>query len=173
MGLDHERLTGGQVTLGQHLDQPALAPLHQPFRGQRLHGQLPAAREHPRQIPEVHDLEFAPGRVVEAALRDPAVKRHLPALEAAPLPAARASLVPLVATGRGLPVPRAGAAADSLGLLPRAGGRPEVTQVHADFSSSTRTAYGTRATIPRIDGVSSCSTVARIFRSPRARSVFT
>src|SRR5262249_19258219 len=67
----------------------------------------------------------------------------------------------------------AGAAADALLLLPGTGGRPEVAQVHADSSSTTRTAYGTRATIPRIDGVSSCSTVARIFRRPRARSVFT
>src|SRR5262245_59332433 len=173
MGVDHEHLAGGQLALGQPLDQRVLARLDEAGGRQRLQRDLATGREHPGQVAQVHGSELPAGRVVEAALGNAAVERHLAALEAASLPAPRARLVPLVAAGGGLPVSRAGTAADALSLLPGAGGRPEVAQVHADSSSTTRTAYGTRATIPRIDGVSSCSTVARIFRNPRARSVFT
>src|SRR6185503_12488378 len=104
----------------------------------------------------------------EAALGQPPVQRHLSALESGTHAAPGAGLLALVPLPRRLAVTRAGAAADALPLLRRARRGPEVLDPHA---ASTLRANVTALIIPWMVGVSSCSTVCRMWRSPSARTV--
>ena len=72
------------------------------------------------ELIEVHHRVFVAEDVVEAALRQPAVQRHLAALEPALERVARTRLRALVAAAGGLAVARARAAADALLVLLRA-----------------------------------------------------
>ena len=87
-----------------------------------------------RERLQIHDrariLAAAVGRE-EPPLRQPAIERHLTALESAALAAARARLVPLVALRRRLAVAGPGAASDLLAAMRGAGCGPEVFKLHA------------------------------------------
>jgi len=126
----------------------------------------------------IHDGVLAPEDVREAALRQASVQRHLAALEAEVLRGRSAPRVlPLVAAGRRLAVSRAGTAADPLALLGGSRRRLQILESH-DFASLrlaffldplgspsaaprpsvTSTANTTWLIMPRMVGVSSCST---------------
>ena len=73
----------------------------------------------------------------EAALRQPALQRHLAALEADLVVPPGARFLPLVSAARGLAKPGADAAARALLIMGRAGSRFDVIQSH-DHSHFTR-----------------------------------
>src|SRR5262249_29641460 len=101
----------------------------------RDHG---AGLEHRAERVEVDHLVFHPERVVEAALRDAAVQRHLAALEAALEFEARARLRALVPAAGGLAVARPLSAADPLARVRGALGRTQIVESHRYSLTSTR-----------------------------------
>src|SRR5206468_4073949 len=111
---------------------------------------------------EVHDFIFHAERVVEPALGDAAVQRHLAALETALELEPRAGLRALVPAARGLAVARALPAADPLLRMLHAPGGLQIVETHNYSDTSTRCL--TLWIIPRTAGVSFSSTVWRIRR---------
>ena len=123
--------------------------------------------------------------VVEAALGQAAMERHLAALEAVEGDAGARRLA-LAAAAAGLALARADAAADALGAVMRAGIVSDLVELHrsivdsADYltrpphhavSSSTRTRCLTLAIMPRTAGVSSSTRVRCSLLRPRPISV--
>src|SRR5262249_1787212 len=104
--------------LPQHFDRSA-GPC-QAARDQRRRVDHVAGREHGLEPGEVDDAVGAPERVVEAALRQAALQRHLPTFEARMGVAAGARAPARVAATGGLAGPWAGAAPDPLARRPRA-----------------------------------------------------
>src|SRR5262249_32271154 len=78
----------------------------------------PAGVDRGLQAAEIDDLELAPEQILEAALGQPAVQRHLAALEALDGDAG-ARLLALDAAARGLAQTRADAASEALLAAPR------------------------------------------------------
>ena len=109
------------------------------------------ALERGRQDVQVHHRVLDPERIVEPALRDAAMQRHLAALEAALVLVAGARLRPLVPAAGGLAQARALAAADARRRLLGALGRTEVVQSHVRYST-TVTRWRTFWIMPRIAG---------------------
>src|SRR5215468_2301188 len=107
---DGQRLA--QRALPEHLDRPAGA--HQAARYQGRRVDHVARREHRLEAGEIDDPVGAPEGVVEAAFRQAALQRHLPAFEARMRVAAGARAAPLVTAPRGLAEPGARPAADTL-----------------------------------------------------------
>src|SRR6185295_971871 len=151
------------------------------------------------EVTDVDDGELGLAAVgQEASLGQPSVERHLAALEPRPDAAAGPRLLALVALARRLAVAGARAAADPLALLGRSRRRPQILDSH-DFASlrsafffdplarrafgspgpaaatpcpsSTATANTTWLIMPRMVGVSSCSTTWRMWRRPSACTV--
>ena len=102
----------GRSRRAQHLDAPCRS-LHERRARAAARRDLAPASKRSRAV-EVHDRVLVPEDVGEAALRQPAVERHLAAFEAALDLIARARLRALVAAAGGLAVARARAAADAL-----------------------------------------------------------
>src|SRR5580658_3652883 len=103
-------------------------------------------------------------QVVEPALRQPAIDRQLPALE----PVQRHALARLLALhtlARRLALARANIAAKPFEFQP--GARIVANFVQFHVRSSTLIRWATLRIMPRTEGVSSSSRVARIFFSPR------
>src|SRR5579875_2136824 len=118
---------------------------------------------------EVHRRVLDTEGIGEAAqLRDPLHERELPALE--PCRDGVACPLPLGAPPSGLAALSCGAPPHPALGPPRAGGRRQIVQLHS-VTSSTRTRWGTRASIPRISGRSGSSLDWPMPRSPRARRV--
>src|SRR6185436_19794885 len=88
---------------------------------------------------DLHEL-LLEARVREPALGDPAMERHLPALEAFPVAEAAAALLALLSPARRLPQAAAGPASHALALAARtaAFGRLQVVQAHRSSSLSRR-----------------------------------
>ena len=120
----------GDVTVAEDLHPPALGALDQPGLREPVGIDHAAGREAAQRL-EVHDgvLRLA-AEGQEAALGQAAVERHLAALEAAALAAARAGPLALVALGRRLAVAGAGPAADALAPLDGAGRRTQIVKLH-------------------------------------------
>src|SRR5216684_7654840 len=116
---------------------------------------------------EVHLVEFKREDVIEAALRQPPMQRHLAALEALDAHAGTRGLA-LAAATAGLAHAGADAAADAGALLARAGTIGELVQLHrwSPFASTTRTRCLTLASMPRVCGVSVSSVTRPIPFSP-------
>src|SRR5689334_3268029 len=112
------------VAARQHLDLAGAAD--DPLLPQQLGGDFRAPVEPLGECIEVHDLEFLAEQVVESALRDAPVERHLPTLEPALLLPARARLRALVTAARLRALAGAVAAADPLLRMRRALGRTEI-----------------------------------------------
>src|SRR5262249_43054438 len=113
---------------------------------------------------EVGDRPCLAERVVEPALGDAAVQRHLPALEAGTALRARARVLTLVAAAGGLAVARARALPLAVRTAHGAGGGLDLVQLH--FFSPSGPATSSQTTrcsiflhIPRVDGVSSRTTL--------------
>src|SRR5579884_787581 len=199
VGMHGQRL--GQLALGQDLDRDALAGreplgLH---RLERDRGAGVEASLEIQQVDRLgvraEGLERHRLLHVRAAqLAHPHVDRVLAALEAGAPLGARARAPALLATARGLARARALAAADPLARAARPGRRLEVVQPDAlvrlahrrpspssppgelatesaPAGSATSTRWRTLWTMPRICGVSSCSTVCPILRRPSERRV--
>src|SRR5215475_6416909 len=141
----------------QNLDGLAIDPLDQAGLDETIGIHHAARGETGREILHVHDgiLGLAAVRQ-EAPLGQPAVERHLPALETGPRPATGTCLEPLVAAPRSLPGAGRPPAPHALPLLRRALCGPEILESHV---VSTFRQNGTAAIIPRMVSVSSCSTV--------------
>src|SRR5438046_2120899 len=145
---------------------------NQPPVSKDLGADLGPGLERLGQPVHVHHRELPAVRVGEALeLRDPALQRHLSALEALlglvagletlRAPAGRLALAGGLATTHPLPVPNS------------ALGRPQMMELHpsSPATSSTFTRWATLAIIPRISGRSSFTTESRRRCSPRARTV--
>src|SRR5437879_222627 len=117
----------GQLAVAEHLEARAQL-LHQAFLDQALRGDLALERV---ERPEVDHRVLLAKQVGEPALRNPALQRHLAALEAEVLLAPGARQLPLVARRGGLAVSGARAAADPLRLLARSLRGLEVRQVES------------------------------------------
>src|SRR5207247_5026674 len=129
-GVDPHGRRVPDLDAAEHLDEPALAVLDQPRLHEALGVDHGVGGERAQRL-QIHDRVVLAAAVrQEAALGQPPVQRHLPALEAAVLAAAGARVVALVALGRGLAVTRPRAAADTLALLRGAGRRTQVTELH-------------------------------------------
>ena len=139
MGPHGEGETGAEVAAGEDLHQVARRRLDEAGTGEAIGGDVPALGEAPGEVADVDDGELLPEGVLEAALRDAPVEWHLATLEAGPLAPAGTGFLPLVPPRRRLAVTRAGAATDALPLLPRPSRGSELSELHADVSS-TRTA---------------------------------
>src|SRR5262249_31499708 len=127
------------------------------------------ARGRPAEPADRHDVVGDAGRIREAALRQPPLDRHLAALEPHRNLAARARLVALVAAPGGAAHAGGRALAAALRRPGRAGGRMDVAEsdrAHAGPTSSTFTRCRTLNSMPRIWGVSWCSTVCCMRRIP-------
>src|SRR5207249_4009163 len=116
-----------QRAVGQALDGVPAA--HQAARAELL-GPHRAARREGGELAQVDDGERYARDRAEAALREPALERHLAAFVAGRAVAARARAPPLVAAAGRLALARAGPAADALGRAPRARGGMEVAEIH-------------------------------------------
>src|SRR5437762_3291504 len=116
-----------QRPVGEALDGVPTA--HQAARAELL-GPHRAARREGRELAQVDDGVGHARNRAEAALRQPALERHLAALVAGRAVAPRARAPPLVATAGRLALARAGPAADALRLTLRAGGGMEVAEIH-------------------------------------------
>src|SRR5262249_17452700 len=134
VGAHGERGARGELAVAQHLDQAARARVEEARADEGFGPDLAALREAPGEVAHVHHRELAVEGVLEAALGEPPVERHLPALEAGALPATRARLVPLVALRRRLAVARPGAAPHAFAGLPGPARRPEIAELHAERS---------------------------------------
>src|SRR5262249_54464918 len=106
-------------------------------------------------------------RVAKAALGQPAMQRHLAALEALDAHAGTRGLA-LAAAPAGLARAGADAAADAAALLARARAVGELVKLHrcSPFASTTRTRCLTLASMPRVCGVSGSSVTRPIRLSP-------
>src|SRR5262245_50612189 len=127
-GMRLHRQRFGQLALAENLDRPAAA--HQALleqRGRVDHGAGGEGRLEPAQV---HDAELPPERVVEAALGQAALQRHLPTLEPRVRIAAGARAATLVPAARGLAETGAWPAAEPLALLARAGRRGKGAEIH-------------------------------------------
>src|SRR5439155_22971198 len=117
----------------------------------------------------VHDRVLDTERVAEAAsVREAPDQRELAALEIGRHAATAARLLALRAFAGGGSLSGAVATADPTALATRPLGRPQLVQFH---TSSTFTRCWTLKIIPRTDGVSGSSTVWRMRRKPRLRTV--
>src|SRR5207244_2120848 len=123
---DGQRLR--DVAAGEHLDGPR--PRHEPTLAHQVRRDLDAGVEALRQIVEVHDLEHLAKRVVESALRNTAMERHLPSLEPALVREPGAGFRPLVPASSGLSIARPLAAADALLRMLRPFWWAKVAQIH-------------------------------------------
>src|SRR5262245_50315003 len=113
--------------VGETLDRPAAA--HH-AAGAQLLGTHRAAGREGGELPQVDDrVGDAVGRM-EAALRQPALERHLTALVARRTVATRPRTPPLVPAARGLAVTGSRSAADALPFPRGARRRTETTQIH-------------------------------------------
>src|SRR5262249_28579064 len=140
VGAHDERLSGRQGALPQDLDGVHLPGPQQPGADHGGRADLAALRKLSGQVAQVQHREGAAERALEAPLGNPAVERHLAALEAGPLAAAGAGLEALMPARGGLAVTGARTPADALPTLLRVRSRMEVAEIHASCSSSTRTA---------------------------------
>src|SRR5690606_25341616 len=157
-----------------HLDRPARAQVDQPVRVQHL--RRDRLLFDPIQVPEVHDLVDLPEPVVvEPTLRNAPLQGHLAALEATRRVSARAGLVTLVPPPARLPDPRPRTTAHPLRGPVGALRATEVAQLRhyasPPPSSSTSTRCWTWKIIPRMAGVSFCTTERWCPLSPSARRV--
>src|SRR5207245_11134448 len=117
------------LAAAEHLDQPALAVLDQPRLHEALGVDYGVGGERAQRL-QIHDRVVLAAAVgLEAALGQPPVQRHLPALEAAVLAAAGARVVALVALGRRLAVSGARPASNALARLHGGRRRPEATEL--------------------------------------------
>src|SRR5262245_35967558 len=159
----------GQLTIGQDLQRAAARLLDEPLgdEGVRIHdGPRGKVRG---QIPELHQRELHLASVgQEAPLGQASKEGHLSALEPRADPSARPGLEPLVSLAGRLPLAGPRSPADALALACRARRRTQVFEPH---DSSTFRQKGTRLIMPRIVGVSSCSTTCLMWRSPSALTV--
>src|ERR1043166_5375880 len=118
--------------------------------------------------PEIDLVQLELERLVEAALGQPPVQRHLPALE--PLDAhARARGLAFAAASAGLALAGADAAADTHAILARAGPVGDLIQFHEAnpyLPPTTRTRCLTFMIMPRVADVSGSSRVRPILFSP-------
>src|SRR5918996_4293406 len=155
------------LPVAEHLDRGALAG--QAGRDQPVRVDAAAARE--RRLEPVQ-VDHRPADLVgvgePAQLGDPALERHLAALEADPdLPP---GLGPLGAPAGRLALARGIAAALADPVLGRPGRRAQVMQLHSS-TSSTSTRWETLKIMPRISGRSSLTTLSPIRLSPRLLTV--
>src|SRR5262249_23281441 len=155
--------------VAQHLHGPTIRPLDETGVDQ-----LVGVDHAPRREP-IGQILYVDHRVLglsaiweEAPLGQAPVERHLAALESRAGPAARARLQALVTTTGRLARARGAAAPHALALLDRALGRAQIFESHCDSTSRQK---GTAWIIPRMVGVSSCSTVWCMRRSPSAFTV--
>jgi hypothetical protein len=108
--------------------------------------------------------------ILEPKLRDAALEGHLTALKAPLEVIARAGPVALVAARGGFSVAAAFAASQTLFGVGSARCRPEPMQ-NLTHTRSILTRWATFFSIPKIDKLTSFSTVWPRWRSPKARSV--
>src|SRR6185295_18980547 len=107
-----------------------------------------------RQRTDVHRRILLAERVPEPALRQPAIDRHLAALEGVQRHAG-ARLLALHTLARGLALARPDAAPELLRLQACAGIVAQLVQIHG--CSSTLIRWATLRIMPRTEGVSSSS----------------
>src|SRR5208337_652715 len=117
---------GLQLAIAQNLDGVRGAA-HKTMRAQEFRRHRLARGKHVEFL-EVDDGILHPERIVEPALRDAPVQRHLPAFKAAPPRIAAPRLLALIALSRSSPELRADAAAHTHLALARALGRPDGRQ---------------------------------------------
>src|SRR5262249_7986099 len=134
VGVHGERDARGEVAVAQHLDQAARPRVEQTGPHESLGPDVAPLGEAPGEIAHVDHCELAVEGVLEPALGDAPVERHLPTLEPGPLATARARLVPLVPLCRGLAVTGTRATPDALSRLPGSARRPEIAELHAERS---------------------------------------
>src|SRR5690606_4557514 len=130
---DGELQLGLDLALGEHADAVELAA-DDTGRDQNVLGDFglgvePARIDEALALAEVYHGELLLVGLVEAALRQPAIKRHLAAFVAADGDA-RAGLLALDAAAGGLALAGPGTARDALGLLRCTGIVPEFVQFH-------------------------------------------
>src|SRR5687767_3729497 len=117
MRVHRQRL--GHFTAAQHLDREPLAVNESGF-AQRVSRNRFARVEHRLELIEIHDRVLGAEDVVEPALRQAAMQRHLAAFETALERIPRTRLRALVSAAGGLAVPRAWATTHALLVLLRA-----------------------------------------------------
>src|SRR5690606_10209899 len=162
---DSQRL--GDLPTTEHLDgRPAAAD--DAALAQQVGRDRRSGVEHLGQRIEIDHGVFDAERVLEPALGQPAMQRHLAALEAALGLVPRARLRALVTARRRLAMTRSRAPAHALLGVLGAARWAQVVQRHVAYSSM-RTRCRTLRIRPRVAGVSSISTVCRIRRRPRPR----
>src|ERR1700730_6317703 len=149
------------LSVAQHLDGPPLPPLDEPGFHEPVGIDHAAGREAGGEVLHVdHGVLGLPAMGKEPALGQTPVERHLAALEAGARAPTRPGVEALVTLARRLAGAGGRAPAEALALLGRALGRPQIFQSH--FAVSTWRQKGTVAIMPRMVGVSSCSTVWRM-----------
>src|ERR1700674_5695186 len=114
---------------------------------------------------EAHFVEALAENVVEPALGQPAMQRHLPAFEALDGNAGT-GLLALDAAPAGLALAGTDAAADAAPDLARAGIVAQLAQLHRSSPSTTRTRCPTLAIMPRVAAVSGSSDTRSIRLRP-------
>jgi len=118
------------VAVPQQLHARAVAAFDQSGLHQAVGIDHAVGRERPQRFEVDHRVLGLAAEGQEAALGQPAIERHLAALEAAGLAAARAGLVALAALGRRLAVAGARPAADPLAAGDRARRRAQILKPH-------------------------------------------
>src|SRR6266540_389635 len=155
-----------QLPAAEHLHEPLLRD--EPTRAQHTRVDLGAGVE-PFERVEVHDRVLDAERVGEPlGLRRTPSQRSLAAFEAGLHGVARA--LALHAAPDRLAAPPRDAAPGPAAARAPAGRRLQIVRLDRHVSS-TFTRCGTVRTMPRISGLSGCSTVSLIRRRPSARSV--
>src|SRR5690606_23175678 len=126
----------------EHLDRTALAQIDQTVRVQ--HFQRDLILGDTAEVPQIHDLVLRAERVLEPALREPALQRHLPALEPGVHLPAGPGLLALVPPPARLAQPGARSAAHTLPRTMRTPRTPEIAQVDHDSSPPSTSRTSTR-----------------------------
>src|SRR5690348_5409742 len=154
---DGERAIHSAVA--QHLEHAlGLRLADESVRGQGLRVDLLAIGEDLEVAQVDDDVFLAEGVLEPAQIRHACRKPCLAALEMRRDARTRAGLLALLAAPGRLDMAGAMPTTDALAPVARASGRSQFVESHSAATSSTRTRCETLLTMPRITGVSSCST---------------